>query len=317
MQDYYEQVAEEIERKKLDNGLWVRSMAESGGDKEKTESLYIKYRVQKLQNNSEPKEQKAEYRDNIYEIAKHHKALNWCALANVAGHILFLPAYLLVLPFQLYYTYKLVKAIGSKVATLWLIGMFIPFIGLILLFILSRKGTNLLRRRGFTVGIMGANLGELEAAGIPATQSERSNALTYILLAILLFLISLVAAFHYCESRSHERAESTLMELSNEMNENLPAMLDEYTRLDNTMADLGNKLLYRHTFLNIDLELFDESQFRRMMKENLINQYRTREDMKAFRDIGVELTYVYFSETGKELASITISPKDFKKNKSN
>ena len=42
MKDYYEQVAEEIENKEINKGIWARAMSESGGDRNKAESLYIK-----------------------------------------------------------------------------------------------------------------------------------------------------------------------------------------------------------------------------------------------------------------------------------
>ena len=48
MQDYYQQVAEEIERKELSKGIWARAMSESEGDPSKAESLDIKYRVKEL-----------------------------------------------------------------------------------------------------------------------------------------------------------------------------------------------------------------------------------------------------------------------------
>jgi len=44
----YEQVSKELEEGKIRQGLWTKALAESNGDKNRTESLYIRYRVQSL-----------------------------------------------------------------------------------------------------------------------------------------------------------------------------------------------------------------------------------------------------------------------------
>ena len=62
--------------------------------------------------------------------------------------------------------------------------------------------------------------------------------------------------------------------------------------------------------LNIDISLLNIDA----MKPKLINQYQTKDDMKSFRDMAVELTYAYQSEEGIELVNITISPDDFTAN---
>ena len=48
-QKFYDQVAEEIERKQLDNGLWVRAFSLSLGDDAKARAIYIGLRVERLQ----------------------------------------------------------------------------------------------------------------------------------------------------------------------------------------------------------------------------------------------------------------------------
>ena len=107
------------------------------------------------------------------------------------------------------------------------------------------------------------------------------------------------------------KIERVLMQTANEINKNLPVVLDQHTRLDTTIASAGNKFLYQYTMLNINIDALDIGQFVNEMKPKLINQYQSREEMKTFRDLGVALTYSYLSEAGIELVSITISPDDF------
>lgn len=61
--------------------------------------------------------------------------------------------------------------------------------------------------------------------------------------------------------------------------------------------------------LSIDISLLNIEQFIDAMKPKLINQYQTKDDMKSFRDMAVELTYAYQSEEGIELVNITIFPR--------
>jgi uncharacterized membrane protein YdbT with pleckstrin-like domain len=45
---FYEAVASEIQRKELKPGLWVKAVAESGGNNDEARSIYIKLRVNQL-----------------------------------------------------------------------------------------------------------------------------------------------------------------------------------------------------------------------------------------------------------------------------
>lgn len=124
-------------------------------------------------------------------------------------------------------------------------------------------------------------------------------------------------AFDYFTTGSiaeHSKIEKSLMQVANEMNQNLPLVLDQHTRLDTTIASSGRKFVYQYTILNINPSSLNKEQFIQTMKPRLINQYETKEDMKTFRDMNVELTYSYLSEAGDELVAITISPQDFSQN---
>jgi len=95
-------------------------------------------------------------------IAKAQKGILWCILANFLCY--FIPfGFLIVLPFQIYYIYKLAQELECNTPILWCIGMLIPLFSLILLFILSQKATGHLQREGFKIGLMGANLDKVRA----------------------------------------------------------------------------------------------------------------------------------------------------------
>ena len=108
-------------------------------------------------------------------IAKAQKAILWCILANLAC-VLIPFAFIIVLPFQLYYIYKLARGLECGPPILWCLGMFIPLVCLILLLILSQKATGRLQAAGFKVGFMGANLKEVRAKSVLVEEAYEVNA---------------------------------------------------------------------------------------------------------------------------------------------
>ena len=60
------------------------------------------------------------------------------------------------------FVYRLAGGLGSKVAVLWSIGMIMPCLNLLFLLGLSVRATRVLRAHGARVGLMGADIVELE-----------------------------------------------------------------------------------------------------------------------------------------------------------
>jgi len=101
----------------------------------------------------------------ILEIAKAQKGVLWCIVANFLFLFFSLKIPyigLVVLPFQIYYIYKLATVLLAEWPGLWVVGMFIPVLNLILLLILSGRATKAIRGHGFKIGLMGANIEEIE-----------------------------------------------------------------------------------------------------------------------------------------------------------
>jgi len=100
--------------------------------------------------------------DETLQIAKAQKGVIWCILGNLIC-ILVPFAFLVALPFQMYYIYRLASSLRAGLPVLWLLGMFVPLLSLILLLILSSRSTAAIRAAGFRVGLMGAKIREIEA----------------------------------------------------------------------------------------------------------------------------------------------------------
>lgn len=98
--------------------------------------------------------------NDTLSIAKAQKGVLYSILANIIS-LFFPPLYILVIPFQLYFVYRLAMALRVGYPWLWVIGMFVPILALVLLLVLSQRATVAIRDAGFNVGLMGANLKEI------------------------------------------------------------------------------------------------------------------------------------------------------------
>lgn len=83
------------------------------------------------------------------------------AMFLVLGLLLVLRLGMLVL--MMIGVYQLASALGSGTGTcvLYVIGMLIPLVSLIILLTVNQKATNLLKRNGIKVGLMGAKVSDL------------------------------------------------------------------------------------------------------------------------------------------------------------
>lgn len=57
---FYNQVAQEIKNKEINEALWTKALSESGNDKKFAEALYIKFRVQNLKDQYDFSKEKEE-----------------------------------------------------------------------------------------------------------------------------------------------------------------------------------------------------------------------------------------------------------------
>lgn len=100
---------------------------------------------------------------SIIDVAEAQRAVLWCVLINFIVLFLFNFAFIIVDIVQLYFVYKLLKSLHSKLVVLWMIGVLVPLLGLILMIILNSRATKNIRAAGFRVGLMGADLKDIKS----------------------------------------------------------------------------------------------------------------------------------------------------------
>ena len=99
--------------------------------------------------------------------------------------------------------------------------------------------------------------------------------------------------------------ESALMKAADEINRNLPMMVDANTRLDATTALPDNKFMYSYTVVGVD-ELPAVDVFTQQVRPGLVNLYRTSTDMSQMRNAKTTLIYAYHRKDGTEYAKIEV-----------
>jgi hypothetical protein len=104
----------------------------------------------------------------LQEIAKYHRLLLWSILTAIVANLFRLSAgdptiglivYFGAAIFQIFALYNLGKAL--KLSTVWMIllivGLFVPFIGLLVLLLMHDKAMKAMKAAGIKVGFMGAS----------------------------------------------------------------------------------------------------------------------------------------------------------------
>lgn len=126
--------------------------------------------------------------DDLREVAKWQKYICWAILAQIAAILLMVFAAvaannqqnttaaaaadttglitlivrIVAVGFSIVCVYNLAKALRISGAILYAVAMFLPLIGLLAIISLSDKATKLLKEHGIKVGVMGADMSDID-----------------------------------------------------------------------------------------------------------------------------------------------------------
>lgn len=115
----------------------------------------------------------------------------------------------------------------------------------------------------------------------------------------------------FFEGKKESELNSVLIQAANQINQNLPMMVDSETRLDSTVG-INNQFRYNYTMINYPAEELDSKAFKEAMQPQLINSVCTTKEMEVFMKNGVPVTYAYHGKNGKQVTTITIHPSQCK-----
>lgn len=127
--------------------------------------------------------------------------------------------------------------------------------------------------------------------------------------AIIFSLVTIGVKQLFFKSPSYDKV---LMQLASELNKTCPIMVDEFTRLDNSIALPGNIFQYNFTLVNtIKSEVIPDT-VKKYLEPSIISNIRTNPDLKFFRDNKTTMAYFYRDKNGEFVYKLFVTPELYK-----
>lgn len=106
--------------------------------------------------------------------------------------------------------------------------------------------------------------------------------------------------------------DKAMVQWASEINKNCPMMLDEETRLDNTLALPDKVFQYNYTLVNWGKEDIDTLEFKKIMEPQILNITKTNPQLEIIRKNEASLNYYYKDRDGKYVCTISVTPDLYK-----
>ncbi len=106
--------------------------------------------------------------------------------------------------------------------------------------------------------------------------------------------------------------DKQMMQAANEVNKACPIMVDQETRLDNSIAFPDNVFQYNYTLVNIEKKNINVSELEEYLKPVILNAIKTNPDLKLFRDHGTTMSYNYKDKNGEHLIKLLFTADQYK-----
>ena len=142
-------------------------------------------------------------------------------------------------------------------------------------------------------------------------QSRKFISLVVVIAAAMGSVVGSLVVNHLFFRNSGPLIDKTLMQTASELNKNLPMMVDAETRWDSTISGPGKSIIYLYTLVNLSKDPdFDADEFANILRPTLVNQYRTNDSLKWYRENGISIHYQYSDKNGVFLIELKVGPQD-------
>tara|TARA_R110000868_G_scaffold4211_2_gene26431 strand:- start:36336 stop:36899 length:564 start_codon:yes stop_codon:yes gene_type:complete len=151
---------------------------------------------------------------------------------------------------------------------------------------------------------------EINAPAVaPKKQIKKLDFKKKILIAIVTIIAFCISYFgtQYLFSQKASFNEE-MIDVASELNKNCPIMIDEETRLDNTVALTNTIFQYNYTLVHMVKSEVSTEELEAYIKPILINNIKSNPEMKLFRDHKVTLNYAYKDKNGVFVLQLKITP---------
>lgn len=102
--------------------------------------------------------------------------------------------------------------------------------------------------------------------------------------------------------------DSTLRQLTQQINRRTPMKVDADTRLDRVNAEPGPRLVYEYTLVGMRSDQVSEAALRKALTPALHERLCAAGDVRGFLRNGVSLSYAYRGSDGKPIGDISFTP---------
>ena len=144
------------------------------------------------------------------------------------------------------------------------------------------------------------------------TLFSKGHILCYIIGALFWSLLLIPMDGEISNDYDNVSIEDVLQETATEINQSLPMTIDSETRCDSVIPLPNKTLMYVYTMVNASASDIDKDYFAAEMRPFLVNTVSTTSEMSIFRDYDVTVAYKYRDKDGIEIATIKVTPDDYK-----
>ncbi|WP_445732129.1 hypothetical protein [Mariniflexile sp.] len=129
------------------------------------------------------------------------------------------------------------------------------------------------------------------------------------LVGIIAFVLSFLAVQYFFFKKPS--LDKVMVETASEINKSCPVMVDQNTRLDNTMAMPNNVFVYNYTLINLEKQDIDIDEMKNFIEPNVVNNMKTNPDMTLYRENRITMIYNYKDKNGEFVLKINVSPEKY------
>lgn len=151
-----------------------------------------------------------------------------------------------------------------------------------------------------------------EAAARPRHRLNYKFWIGFFLTFVLFYVVGQFAGDKIVAFIRTPSIDKTMMAIAGELNKSCPIMVDNATRLDNSIALPDKVFQYNYTLVSLVKDSVNTDEIKKILEPRIINQVKTDPQMKFVRDHKVTVNYSYRDRTGVNLFTISVSPEQYK-----
>ncbi|WP_239005461.1 hypothetical protein [Gloeothece citriformis] len=107
-----------------------------------------------------------------------------------------------------------------------------------------------------------------------------------------------------------DQVSDQLLDRANQMNQDLPKMIDPDTRLDSTQGGPGRQLSYNFTLVNYASNQIDGQRFSQKVMPVIKNQACTNASVQSLFNNRVSIRFNYYGNDGRLISTIQVNSTD-------